>query len=1199
MKCPICHTNNKNNANFCNECRFDFKNHKHIHSAAGKDLKSSAPEFPTDKLPTSSLSFEGERKLVTVLFTEISDYITLIEKLSPEDVHQIMDGFFHILLTEINKYQGTINQFTGNGIIAMFGAPAAMENHARNSCLAALAAQSSVNNYANTIKLKLGISFKIRIGINSGPVVVGSIGDDLRYDYTAFGDTTHLAFIIQNAAKPGSILLSHNSYKRVCDQFNFTSLEPFSHKGKSAPVKIYELKQNLAGFQTSTKPMISSEIVGRDEELKQLKLHISKVINGEGSILNLVGEPGVGKSRLIEELKKQDVVKKVALLEGRAVAFGKNLSFHPIIHLFKNWAKISENDPPVESVRKLKNSIWGVCLHETSEIFPFVATLMGLRLSGEHLDKIRDVEGETLEKLIINSIRSLLIKSAQSSPLVFILEDMHWADTSTIEFTEALMGLVENHRICFINIFRPGYIETSERFLKTVNNLYPNNHSQISLLPLNRSYNEKLIANLIDIKALPLSIREQILNRTNGNPFFTEEIIRSILDVDAAVLKNGVLKATSKISALDIPHTINDVIMARIDRLDEKTKNILTIASVIGRSFFYRILIDIIHQESDEDIDENLLFLKDAQLIFERNRMGEREYLFKHTLIQEVVYDSILHKKRTFLHLQVAASIERLFNDKLYEFFGLLAYHYGKGENLGKTEEYLIKAGEESLKSSASSEALNYFQEALNLYLKKYGDNTDPEKLAMFERNIGLAYYNKGLFVNALEYFDLFLDRCGKGSPKNNFNKLIRLIVDMFFFILKLYIPISRSSRKPTNTDNIIFEIFQKRGISLIYLDTKRFFVENISFIKRLTGFDIKQVGTGVYSYCSSSGIFALTGISFNISRRIIKRSKPLIDKNNIKELLCYKFYHFFYNQVSGNWSECKEYDEELVDLNLKKGRTWLAASYVAQQGQVKVEQGHFAQAKILANKLIEIWNVYGYQNAKGLYHSLKIRLLFKQRKIQDVKNVLEKGISFQKECGEELRLSHFLGMKAYIQILQKKPFEAKISLDQAKEISTSKGRVLPLYISSYFLSQFLFDLNMLEQSILSKDDLNISKYRKTAFISSKKALKTAKKYAPDKVEVFKLMGSFFWIINKQKKALKWWSQSLIEAEKMGAFPELSRVYFEVGRRLFEPKSNFKELNSIKRKDSLIKARTHFKTLDLKYDMDKFDEFIAFSDIDL
>ena len=224
MKCPICHTDNKSTANFCSECGFDLKNHKHINSTAGKGLKPYTPEFRTDNLPTSLSSFEGERKLVTVLFTEISNYIYLLEKLSPEDVHQIMDGFFHILLTEINKYQGTINQFTGNGIIAMFGAPSAIENHARNACLAALAAQSSVKNYAKTINPKFDISFKIRIGLNSGPVVVGSIGDDLRYDYTAFGDTTYLAFMIQNAAKPGSVLLSHSTYKRVCDNFNFISL---------------------------------------------------------------------------------------------------------------------------------------------------------------------------------------------------------------------------------------------------------------------------------------------------------------------------------------------------------------------------------------------------------------------------------------------------------------------------------------------------------------------------------------------------------------------------------------------------------------------------------------------------------------------------------------------------------------------------------------------------------------------------------------------------------------------------------------------------------------------------------------------------------------------------------------------------------------------------------------------------------------
>jgi class 3 adenylate cyclase/tetratricopeptide (TPR) repeat protein len=870
MNCPICHTYNKNTANFCIECGFDLKIHKHINSPAGKGLKPYTPDFRTDKLPTSQFSFKGERKFVTVLFTEISNYANLIEKLSPEDIHQVMDGFFHILLTEIHKYQGTINQFTGNGIIAMFGAPSAIENHARNSCLAALAAQSSAKIYADTIKQKLGISFKIRIGLNSGPVVVGSIGDDLRYDYTAFGDTTYLAFMIQNAAEPGSVLLSHSTYTRVCNDFDFSSLEPFSYKKKSAPINMYELKQTVPGFQSFTKGRISSALVGRDEEMKKLKFHLSKVINGEGSIINIVGEPGVGKSRLVSELKKQDAVKRVALLEGRAVAFGKNLSFHPIINLFKNWAKISENDPPVESLRKLETSIWGVCLHQTSEIFPFVATLMGLRLSGEHLEKVNDIEGEALEKLIINSVRNLLIKSAQTSPLVFIMEDMHWADISTIEFIVSLLPIVKNHRILFINIFRPGYIETNEAFLNKITKLYPENHIRISLWPLNRNRCEELIANLINMKALPLSVREQILDRANGNPFFAEEIVRSIIDA-----KSAVFEATLKTTTPVIPHTISDAIMSRIDRLDEKTKNLITIASVIGRSFFYRILIDIIHPT--ESIDKKLFLLEEAQLVFERKRLGEREYLFKHALTQEVVYESILYKKRVFLHLQVASSIEHLFNDKLYEFYGVLAYHYGKGENLGKAEEYLIKAGEESLQSSASNEALTCFKEALNLYLKKYGDNTDSEKIAMFEKNIGLAYYNKGLFVNALEHFDIVLERSGYGSPKYKFHKMFRLVCDISILLAKLYLPLKQSKRKPTNRDNFIFDVFQKRGIALIYLDTERFFFENISFIRKMTRFDIKQINTGVYSYCSSSGIFSLTGLSFNISNRILNPTTILM----------------------------------------------------------------------------------------------------------------------------------------------------------------------------------------------------------------------------------------------------------------------------------------------------------------------------------
>ena len=276
-----------------------------------------------------------------------------------------------------------------------------------------------------------------------------------------------------------------------------------------------------------------------------------------------------------------------------------------------------------------------------------------------------------------------------------------------------------------------------------------------------------------------------------------------------------------------------------------------------------------------------------------------------------------------------------------------------------------------------------------------------------------------------------------------------------------------------------------------------------------------------------------------------------------------------------------------------------MISTYVLLHGLLKIEQGFFAQAELLAEKLNEIWEIYEYHQAKGLGYFLMTILLFKQRKINDAKIMLEKGISFQKEMGEELTLLYYLGLKSVIQSLQKDQSAAEISLNRAKEIVTTKGRVIPFYLSRYYIGWFLFNLNMLEKAILSKDYLNISKYKGRALNSGNKALKTAKKYAPDKVEALKLMGTFLWLINKQKKALKYWIQSISEAEKMGASLELSRTYFDVGKRLFERKSNFTELNKIKRKDYLLKARTAFKAMYLQQDLKDLEKFADLSDIEL
>jgi len=1188
MKCPKCKSENPDSAKFCLECGSAFRKIDYNHTSSFSRPESYTPQHLVDKILTSRSSIEGERKYVTVVFVDVANSTHVFEKIDPEAVHQIMNGCFKILLDEVHKFEGTINQFRGDGVMAIFGAPLAHEDHAQRACHAALGIKRALKDYSEEIEKKHKIRFDVRIGMNTGPVVVGAIGDDLRMDYTADGDTTNLAFRIESNTRPGTILISSNTYRLVGRLFQIKSLGKINVKGKKHPLDVYELiDEKIYRPRIGLERQIYSEMVGRENEIESIELQLKRVIKGEGSVINIIGEAGIGKSRLLAELKDQDLMKQVMLLEGKAISIGKNLSFYPIIDILKQWALIKEEDKKTTAFNKLETAVMDLHPKEANEIIPFIATLMGMKLTGKYAERVRGIEGEALENLVFKNFRELFIQATKLQPIVMIIEDLHWSDLSSIGFLESIFRLAEGHRILFINAIRPAYEETGDRIIKTLKENLKAHYIEVKLTPLDDRSSETLINNMLKIKGLSRIVIDRIVKRSDGNPYFIEEVVRSFIDEGVVVVKDGFFKATSKINALVIPQTISDVLMSRIDRLDEKTKTLITVASVIGRSFFYRILIDIIHPT--ESIDKKLLFLEEAQLVVERNRIGEREYLFKHALTQEVVYESILYKKRIYLHLQVAASIEHLFNDKLYEFYGVLAYHYGKGENLGKTEEYLIKAGEESLKSSASNEALNCFKEALNLYLKKYGDNADPEKIAMFENNIGLAYYNKGSFFNALEHFDVVLERSGYGSPKGKFRRIFRLIYDMSILIAKLYLPLKQSKRKPTDKDNLIFDVFQKRGIALIYLDTERFFFENISFIRKMTRFDIKQINTGVYSYCSSSGMFSLTGLSFNISNRILNSSKKFITKNAIKELLCYEFYKFFLNEMSGNWFECKEYDENLVNLNLKKGRTWLVATYILLQGLLKIEQGFFAQAELMAEKLNEIWEVYDYQHAKGLRLFLKTILLFKQRKINDAKIVLEKGISFQKEMGEELSLLYYLALKAVIQILQKDQNAARIFLNHAKEIVTSKGRVIPFYLSRYFIGCFLFDLNVLEKAILSKDHSNISKYKKIAFVSAKKALKTAKKYAPDKVEALKLMGTFFWLINKQKKALKYWKESINTGEKMGSFVELSRTYFEVGKRLLEDGSEQKELNGIGAEEYLNKASNIFKDLELEWDLRQFE----------
>ena len=1196
MKCPKCQHELPEDANFCMNCGYNLKSQKQIAAIDLNRPHSYTPKFLADQILTNRSAMVGERKRVTVLFADVANYTAMAEKLDPEQVHQIMDGCFTILMNEIHKHQGTINQFTGDGVMALFGAPIALENHAQNACRAALSIQNTLQEFSGDLKSRTGLEFKMRIGLNSGPVIVGSIGDDLRMDYTAIGDTTNLAARMESMAAPCTILVSHNTYKRVDKQFEFKPLGKLEIKGKENALEAYELlKDKIDRPRLGLERQIFSEMVGRENELCKIELQVMKAINGEGSVVNVIGEAGIGKSRLIAELKNRDIVKHATFLEGRAISIGRNLSFHPIINLLKHWARIKEEDTSAAAINKLETAVRNVCQAEAAEVFPFIATLMGMKLSGRYAERMAGIDGEALEKLIFKNVRDLLIKSTELNPLIIVIEDLHWADNSSIELLESLFRLAETRRIVFINVFRPNHPDTSDRITASLKEKLPVYYVEIQLQPLTEELSEMLINNMLNIKGLSNALIDQIIERAGGNPFFIEEVVRSFVDEGAVVKTNGEFRVTEKIDKMVVPQTINDVLMARIDRLDADTRELVKVASVIGRSFFYRILNEV--AKTIHEIDNRLAHLKQIELIREQKRMEELEYLFKHALAQEAAYESILSQKRKELHLKIADAIERIFQERLHEFYGILAYHYSSGDNLDKAEEYMLRAGEEALKASASNEALHYYQKAMALYINKHGGAIDKHKLANMEENIAYAFLNKGFYAESVDYFDRAASHRGEKVNRKMIVIIPQFLLHMALILRHLYLPAIRRKKIPTETDKRIMQKTMKTATAISQVDVKRCLVENIRSASHAFKYDISK-SQAYFNLLVGSGIlFSASGLSLSLTYRFLEYCRKSVSNKDSDVLLylykCAKFVHSYY---IGSWKEKLNNKSIMEALNI--GDFFFGTGQLLYLCYMGIELGDFKRCEVIIAQLHRIYEEYNFEHAESDVFILKTKLLLQRRDLFNALNYADKAISQANKTSWIGRTVESLATKARCEIFCQNLDAAGRTITSAEEFIRQVGKeaIFIDWYRDYLMAKFLYNMALLEDYILKNRPNEATKFKKAAFKIGNKCLSyTKKKVADERTESFKLMGTYYWLIGNQKKALKWWGKSAAEGEHLGARPDLSRTYFEIGRRLLEPKSKYKELNGITAEDYLVKARALFEEMDLQWDLDELDKIKAAS----
>jgi len=712
--CPKCSSQNPPDNSFCNKCGLSLSKTEEVSSIDFNQPQSYTPKYLADKILTTRSSIEGERKLVTVFFADVANYTSLADKLDPEEVHQIMDGCFKILMDEIHRFEGTINQFTGDGVMALFGAPLAHEDHAQRACYAALSIQNIIESYGKKVKDDCGLDFKMRIGLNTGPVIVGSIGDDLRMDYTAVGDTTNLASRMESMAKAGTVLVSDNTHKLARDFFEFEHLGKKKVKGKDESQEAYKLIKT-GDVETRIKASEAkgfTHFVGRKNSMAALKEPFENVKTGSGCVVGIVGEAGVGKSRLLREFRKQLSEDKHTYLEGRCLHYGSSMPYLPVLDIIRSYFDIKEGDREYIIKKKIKDTVLMLDKNLESTISP-ILELLSVKSDDEEFIKL---DPQVKRNRTFETLRDLFIRHSQENPLILAVEDLHWIDKTTEEFLNYLIGWLPNTSVMLILLYRPEY--THQWSSKSY-------YTKIGLDQLGKESSTELIKAILDQGDLAPELKDLILSRAAGNPLFVEEFTHTLVE-NGSIKKEGKKYILSREpSEIQVPDTIQGIIAARMDRLEENLKQTMQIASVIGRDFAFRILHTITGMR--EELKSYLLNLQGLEFIYEKSLFPELEYIFKHALTQEVAYSTLLLARRKEIHENIGKAIEEIYSDRLEELYEMLAYHYSMSENLERAYEYLKLSGRKAFTNYAHNESIDFLKQAISV-LNKMPKNDNIKK---------------------------------------------------------------------------------------------------------------------------------------------------------------------------------------------------------------------------------------------------------------------------------------------------------------------------------------------------------------------------------------------------------------------------------------------------------------------------------------
>jgi len=979
LKCPKCGAELRANAKFCDECganliaEIQTDSHKtnipkleDMHA----QLQSLIPEALAQKYLSAEQMATGENRPITALFADISGFTPLSANKSSEAIFQLVQDCFKRLVSIVAKYEGSISGFRGDGLLALFGAPILHENDAERAILSAIDMRNAMQDY----------QLQVSIGINTAMMTVGEIQTQLHNEYTAYGMDINLAKRLQEHAEAGQILVGSGTYRLTRKAFDFEMIPNLSVKGFSQPVTAYSVKQvkvhpeKLRGIEG-----LRARMIGREHEFADAKESVDEWLSGHGQIVNIIGEAGIGKSRLVSELKAYISGKDDDLqyIEGRCVSIGQPISYWPFIDILKTYFNLSEGDDSSTIAGKVTESVTQLMPLSADETLSLLGQLLSIKYGNELDDRLKFATPEQIRHQTLMRLRDIFTTLARQKPLLLILEDLHWSDDLSLDLISLLMDELANTPLMLLCVYRPEKEHRVWQLSEQARRKCMDRFTEIMLKPLSSVESRQLIESLLEIENLPESIKKMIMEKSEGNPFFIEEVIRSLIEQGMIYHEDDRWKAREEIADIDVPDTIQSVILSRVDRLQAEAKYVLQCASVIGRLFKHRLLEHLTHQE--QKLNRYISEFEERELVYEERTVPELEYAFKHALTQEATYQSILERKRREFHLQVAQGIEKLYQERLEEYYEELAEHYSKSDDVQKAIEYMLKVGEKAKRNYANDTAISYYQGVLDMLEKNNIENNDWKLEAL--KGLGEVYHRidkideaEGSFKQAIE-----IAKEMKLNPRQ---------------IAKLYFWISDTIWWSARYDDIID--YANMGLEILGDDT-----ECLESALNNTMLGTTYANIGKYNECLKH---------FNRNKAFIRKLDYTLElRVPYTHIICFE------NDPNSAWEWAKELEMRAERINDQAG---VAAAWYRQGGifQMKNDDNN---AIIMYRKSIDKYQSIGDNKSTMEPYLALARTLFKLGNISEAEENAQIALKLTEQFGQKLFTSASYSLLVQLSICQ------------------------------------------------------------------------------------------------------------------------------------------------------------------------------------